>query len=184
MFTTKHVHELFNVTPQTVRNWASEFVSYLSPSATTGNGWRRFTADDLAVFALVKELTEKGRNYSDIHATLKTGQRGDLPSDITYVTSGQINALLVGDVEREFALKVQEIDNLREEIEDLEAKLSKRDVDVGRLEGMNEELRKRNLQLEGLYRSALEASMNGQKDAEFYRGQLEMLKMLLQKKKP
>src|SRR5215207_3277821 len=79
-YKSSHVQKLFNVSPETVRNWSEEFGQYLSVTATPGGGRHRlFTQDDMEVFALVAELKEKGLTYTDIHAALQNNQRGEIP---------------------------------------------------------------------------------------------------------
>lgn len=95
MHTTKHVATLFNVSTETVRVYATEFSRYLSPTATPVAGrHRRYTDDDLQVFALVAELKGQGLTYEDCHAALSAGQRGDIDMPATQI-SVQDNALAV-----------------------------------------------------------------------------------------
>ena len=79
MYQTKDVCENFNISRQTVRTWTSEFAEYLSPSATPEKGQQRnFSDEDMAVFALVHEVKQRGGTYENAHLQLKNGQRGEL----------------------------------------------------------------------------------------------------------
>src|SRR5690349_19356781 len=76
-FSTSQVAKRFGVADQTVKNWAAEFAQYLSPTATPEAGKRRaFTADDVAIFALVHGMVGRGRDTDAAHAALQAGQRG------------------------------------------------------------------------------------------------------------
>lgn len=183
MFTSKHIQALFKIAPQTVRNWSGEFSQYLSATAGGGEGWRRYTMDDLAVFSLIKELSDKGQRYPDIHATLKTGQRGAIPS----ITPEELNALLAGEVERELAEKLaserSESITLRDQVMALETRVSALSDDNIRLETTNMELRKQILRLEGQLKTAVEQGLTKAEEAARYKGQLDLLKQLMSKRK-
>lgn len=80
MFTTSGIQRLYDVSPQTVRNWTNEFAQYLSMSATPKAGQRRqYTLEDLTVFTLVKDMTDKGFTYEEIGVSLGNGDRGEVP---------------------------------------------------------------------------------------------------------
>jgi DNA-binding transcriptional MerR regulator len=183
MFTSKHIQALFKIAPQTVRNWSGEFSQYLSATAGGGEGWRRYTIDDLAVFSLIKELSDKGQRYPDIHTTLRTGQRGTVPS----ITPEELNALLAGDVERELAEKLaserSEAITLRDQVMALETKVTSLTEDNIRLETTNEELRKQILRLEGQLRSAVEQGLTKAEEAARYKGQLDLIKQWITSRK-
>lgn len=81
MYQTKDVCEVFDISRQTVRIWTAEFAEYLSPSATPEKGQQRnFSDEDMAVFALVHEVKQRGGTYDNAHLQLKNGQRGELPT--------------------------------------------------------------------------------------------------------
>jgi DNA-binding transcriptional MerR regulator len=81
MYQTKDVCEAFDISRQTVRIWTAEFAEYLSPSATPEKGQQRnFSDEDMAVFALVHEVKQRGGTYENAHVQLKSGQRGELPT--------------------------------------------------------------------------------------------------------
>lgn len=80
MYQTKDVCEIFEISRQTVRIWAAEFAEYLSPSATPEKGQQRnFSDEDMAVFALVHDVKQRGGTYDSAHLQLKSGQRGEVP---------------------------------------------------------------------------------------------------------
>ena len=98
-YTTQHIQAFFgNISHQTVKNWCREFAKWLSPTATPGNNkQRRFTDDDLSVFALAHEMLNKGKTYEDVQAALAAGSRGEIPSEsvdlLPAPVSGQVLAL-------------------------------------------------------------------------------------------
>lgn len=98
-YTTQHIQSFFgNISHQTVKNWCKHFGAWLSPTATPGdNKQRRFTDDDLAVFALAHDLLGKGKTYSEVQAALANGSRGELPEQsldlLPAPVSGQVLAL-------------------------------------------------------------------------------------------
>lgn len=79
-FKTKHIGDWFGVSHQTVKNWCKEFRTYLSPTAVPESGQpRQFTENDVKVLALVADMKSNRHTFTDIHATLQTGQRGEIP---------------------------------------------------------------------------------------------------------
>lgn len=109
-YSTKDIAAFFNVSHQAVKAWAREFSDYLTPSARPEEGKRRvFQNEDVRVFALVRDYTKNGYNFSDAHLALKAGQRGempDTPADIVAMPPPQLLA------------------NLRQEISQLTHRLS------------------------------------------------------------
>lgn len=103
LYSSRQTATLFGVALETVRNWADEFQSYLSPTATPGHGKHRmYSYDDLRVFSLVSELKSQGMTYSDIHGALQNGQRGQPPA----LPPEEVQALVVGEQERRLSLEV------------------------------------------------------------------------------
>lgn len=103
-YSSRHTATIFGVALETIRNWADEFQDYLSPTATPGRGKHRmYTFDDLRVFSLVADLKKQGMTYTDIHASLRNGQRGQPPA----LPPEEIQALVVGDQERRLSLEVE-----------------------------------------------------------------------------
>ena len=100
-FSTAQVAKRFTVADQTVKNWAAEFASYLSPTATPEAGKRRaFTAEDVAILALVHELVGRGRDTAAAHAALQAGQRGAVKA---ITVANDADALITVQRERDMA---------------------------------------------------------------------------------
>ncbi|MEO8392154.1 MAG: MerR family transcriptional regulator [Chloroflexota bacterium] len=79
-YSTKHITDIFKVSSETVRNWSREFGGYLSESAKPDAGSsRRFTPQDMQVFALIADYKKRGYKFEDMHLALKSGQRGEVP---------------------------------------------------------------------------------------------------------
>lgn len=79
-YTTSQAGERLNIIPATIKNWANEFAAYLSPSATPEPGrTRMFTPEDLRVFATIARLRRSKTHIADIHHTLQSGERDELP---------------------------------------------------------------------------------------------------------
>ncbi len=79
-YTTGHLQNLFGWHYETVRRYCKEFADWLSPTATPPpNDHRKFTYDDLKVFALIAEMKKERKTYKDIKLVLRTDQRGVLP---------------------------------------------------------------------------------------------------------
>lgn len=149
-YTTQHIQAFFgNISHQTVKNWCKYFANWLSPTATPGkNKQRRFTDNDLAVFALAHEMLNKGKTYEDVQAALANGSRGEMPSEsvdlLPSPVSGQVLAL-----RESLAIKDHEIKQLQTALDEqrgqnrlLERQLSEAlaenkalNREIGRLEG-------------------------------------------------
>jgi len=79
-FTTSQAGERLNIVPATIKNWANEFMNYLSPSATPEPGrTRMFTFEDLRVFTTIARLRRSKTHIADIHHILQSGERDELP---------------------------------------------------------------------------------------------------------
>jgi len=138
------LEKLFGVSGNTIRRWAEEFTDYLQPQANPGDEKTRvFLEGDVEVLALVSSM--KGQNrapYEDIHAALKSGERGVIPDAPTAIVASDDREKLVRQIQR---LEIQledmkrEMDGLREENIRLQeqAKLQR---ELGRLEGKLEAL--------------------------------------------
>lgn len=115
MYTTSQLATQFNVTAQTVKRYAAEFAAYLSPTATPEKNMpRRFTDDDLAVYALIVSMKEEGKLFEQIHAALGSGQRGQAPEpNPSNMTVAQSTAQLrliarIRDLETQLTTEQQE----------------------------------------------------------------------------
>lgn len=121
-YNSRQVAALFGVALETIRNWGSEFQEYLSPLANPGQGrHRKYSHEDLAVFALVRELKEKGLSYADVHTALRNGERGQPPE----LAPNQVQAIVVSERERRMSLEVQALQatimKLQQRLTDAEA---------------------------------------------------------------
>ncbi len=107
-YSTSEAKAIFNRDEQTIRNWAIEFAEHLSPLANPEKGRSRiFTEDDMRVLDLIASMKDDGKQYIDIHAALKAGQRGNLP----VVSPEELRALTVGEIERRLSLEIQHLQN-------------------------------------------------------------------------
>lgn len=132
MYTTSRISDLFNVAPQTVKRWASEFAAYLSADAAPAAGHRRaFGDDDLKVLVLVASLKAKGKTFTEIHAALKAGQRGDVP---------EMPASSPAQTSQALAYYQQEVDDLRRQLEAERTRADKAEGEVQELERMVDKL--------------------------------------------
>lgn len=92
MWNANQAANLFKVQRETIRQYCLEFTSHLSPQANPGkNRTRAFTEDDMEVFALVVEMKAQGKLYSDIHAALANGTRGQLPPEFDAIIASEGN---------------------------------------------------------------------------------------------
>lgn len=151
MYKSGDIRTLLLVPNSTFNEWCKEFASYLSPTATPDdNRKRRFTDDDIKVFTLIQEMKQGGKFFEDIHASLRAGQRGEMPSmnslqtlprtslavaarvreleGVIEVMSREINALRIDKallVVREAEIKTKEdtIARLNQEIGSLKTRL-------------------------------------------------------------
>jgi len=81
------VSTLFHVQSNTIRRWCQEFSDYLSEEANPAKGTtRQFSENDIAVFALVAQMQNQRRTFTDMHASLKSGTRGEIPKSPTEIT--------------------------------------------------------------------------------------------------
>lgn len=142
-YTTSGIAKLFQVTDQTVKNWARQFASHLSPTAQPGDGKRRtFTTDDLTVFALVHSYIGKGMNYEDAQAALIAGQRGSIPSDFSELATVAAPPALLERLREEISLRDRMIESLKTD----------RDKRLGQLELLEKQLQDKDREIRQLYR--------------------------------
>jgi DNA-binding transcriptional MerR regulator len=137
---------------QTIANWCKEFAEHLSVTATPSEGsHRRFTDDDLTVFALVHTMKQMGNTYEEIHASLANGQRGqfpDLPNALTIAGGGAELVMLqarlsdaMDEIERlkPFETKAMVEEAMRREYQEqlrlANEKIAQLNREIGRLEG-------------------------------------------------
>lgn len=124
-YTTKHAQKLFDVkSDQTIRNWIKEFQDFFSIDATPGKGIDlQLSQDDMRVLDLIASMRSERRSADEIYATLKSGQRGDLPS----YTPEELELLVGGDYEKHLSTQVNElnikIEQLSRENEELRSSI-------------------------------------------------------------
>lgn len=144
--TARHAADLFNISRETVRQYAQEFATYFSPGANPGGGRARlFTEDDVKVLALITDMKAHGFRYEDIHLALHNGQRGEVPEQIrkvipmeqTLTSQQQIAALAtkVTDLEKQIASRDGAIEELRQQLTDARSEIARLNREVGRLGG-------------------------------------------------
>lgn len=104
----KQIQQIFNKSAETVRLWSIEYAAFLSLDANPSSGHRRYTDDDLAVFAHVNVRKGEGATTEQVIAELTNGQRTELPRETL--------ALVVADERSELAILQETVVDLREQI--------------------------------------------------------------------
>lgn len=119
MYTSKHLAALFHVTVETIRLWAIEFASYLSPTAQPGTKKPRyFTQSDLDTLTLVADMKAHGKTFTEIHATLQAGQRGNA----TVQSPDDIDDLTAPDATERLAMELR---STRQQLTEMRAELDR-----------------------------------------------------------
>ncbi len=150
-YLTSHVTKVFDVSPQTVRNWAEEFSRYLSVSAAPGRGRnRQFSEDDFRVFALVAAMKKSGAPNDEIHVSLAAGQRGDLPP---LPPAADMQMVIMSDHARAMATLQSERDSALADLQKLQTELQR---SQGRNDLLTEQLKAEREQVEKLNRKIWE----------------------------
>jgi DNA-binding transcriptional MerR regulator len=133
-YSSSQVAARYGITTQSVNRWAREFEEYLSDAAKPGGSkTRQFEKEDMEVFALVSELQKKHLTYDDIHASLKTGARGDAP----LVEPDEIQAIVSAGGETRLAI---ENERLKTMLIDAQDALKKAQADLVRLRETEDEV--------------------------------------------
>jgi DNA-binding transcriptional MerR regulator len=80
MIKAGEVSKRLKVHANTIRNWADEYSTFMSPDALgkSPGGKRRFTEDDLRILATVAELRNQGIGSDKIRDALASGRRADI----------------------------------------------------------------------------------------------------------
>jgi DNA-binding transcriptional MerR regulator len=121
-YSSKHLELIYNVSHETVRRWAEEFAEFLSVTANPGKGKHRiFTDEDMQVLSLVAEYKDRNSTYEDIHAALRSGQRGDMPT----LPPPEVQAIVLGENEKRLAL---ELDYLKRALQEAQHEARRAEV--------------------------------------------------------
>lgn len=120
LLNTRHVADLFNISPSTVKKYSGMYGRFLSNNARPQNGAHRlFDTDDLKVFSFIIQQSKLGERHDNIIMALANGERADLPPQhgdysLTIDKSEQLTMLQV------------RINQLQAEIEELRNERDKR----------------------------------------------------------
>ena len=179
-YTTSHICQLYGVSNETVRSWSIEFKEYLSATAQPAKHKKRsYTVADLTVFSYVAECKKQGMTFADIHAGLKTGQRGESPPleprELQLITSGEIEKRLALQIEhledaivrlqtqlKEAQAEAQNVQQVREENVRLQTSLEHTDKQLGQTQQrLDETIAELSRKIEELSKQAGEAYAKG-----------------------
>ena len=137
-YRARDVSALYNVTPQTVGVWSSEFAEFLSPTANPGHKKKRlFTHEDMAVLDLVAQMRDQGANTDEIYSSLKAGSRGNTPA----IQPNEVQAIVGAAHESRLSL---ENERLQQALLVAKNELERAKKDLERLD----EVEKQNIRLE------------------------------------
>ena len=146
-YRARDVSALYDVTPQTVGVWSSEFAEFLSPTANPGHKKKRlFTHEDMAVLDLVAQMRNQGATSDEIHATLKAGTRGNTPA----IQPNEVQAIVGAEHESRLSL---ENERLQQALLVARNELEKARKDLERLD----EVEKKTIRLEAQLESERQA---------------------------
>ncbi|MEL6524079.1 MAG: MerR family transcriptional regulator [Chloroflexota bacterium] len=128
--------ELFDVSRETIRRWASEFEVFLSTNANPDTGLTRyFTVDDVEVFSLVNEVKDSGGTYDDAHLRLRNGERGSFPQK---PLDRDEQTMVLSQMNQQLKKVTQERDQLQRRVGELEDELLASKEEIARLKGRAE----------------------------------------------
>lgn len=171
-YSSRHVQSLFDISSETVRQWATEFARHLSANANPGEGrHRQFTEDDMRVFSLISQMKSDNLTFADIQASLDSGQLGDVPD----IPADELQIMLATEQGRQLAKQIEGLQSmlgqlreerdsllpLRDENIRLKSDVENRDTQIGDL---NTKLEKANKRIEDLNREVIES---------YYKGKME-----------
>lgn len=172
-YSTNDLKTLFNVAPETIRNWTREFARHLSVTANPESGRNRlYDEEDLQILDLIHKMRDNSHSYEEIHAALDAGQRGAGPG----VSPEELRSIVTGETERKLALevqmlrrqlaiadeRVQELDAIRERNIRLDAE---KEAEKRRADELNGQLKAAQDKLESLFREVGRAYHEGYIDA-------------------
>lgn len=82
MATISDFTKVYDVQPNTIRQWSKTFADFLTPGANPPKGETRVYSDaDGQVIALIADMRQDHQSYESIHAALAAGDRGQWPPD-------------------------------------------------------------------------------------------------------
>jgi DNA-binding transcriptional MerR regulator len=117
--------------------------------ANPGSGRHRiFSDDDLRVFSLVNEMKNKGLTYSDIHASLKAGQIGDLPE--IPVESEVVEEIAIAQTQHKLAQLAAERDKAIQKLHDAEGEIIRLETELKNARKAEERLEEARERIEDL----------------------------------
>lgn len=136
---------MFNISSATVRKWADEFSDFLSPSANPPSGTtRRFTDEDMRVFATIIRLKDSSMVTDEVIAELETGTLDDLPiqipDELIEVASNSTGALILKAIEQ----FEQRLDKLENGLDKKDTEIASLNQEIGRLKALLEIERAKN----------------------------------------
>jgi len=156
MYTTRQAQQLFGKSAnQTIRNWIREFQEFFSVNTAPGKGISiLMTVEDMQVLTVIAQMKETNRPSDEIYATLKSGQRGEIPSiapgDLEKIASGDFQKHLVTQ-RSALVVKIEQLENQLQAT--LEALTSEREARIRaetKMEGRTEQLQKIEAELKEL----------------------------------
>nr|WP_281719792.1 MerR family transcriptional regulator [Nitrosomonas nitrosa] len=129
-YTSTQAAKIYGVSLQTINYWAGQFKEYLSPTANPGGRRkRRLSIEDMRVLSLISSMKNEGSTFEDIHATLKTGQRGQAPA----VDPNQVQAIVANETEVHLALRNERLQQMLVEAHDKLAQAQEQLKDMDKL---------------------------------------------------
>ena len=181
MLGTVEISAYYKRTEVTIRAWATEFAEYLSPTANPGKGkGRAFSFEDLSVFALIADMKDRNHSFEEIHAALKSGQRGEPPT----FSENDLKVLKATEGEKRASFEIQA---LQQHVADLQHRLNQAEIQAAEANSLREELAKSATKIEMLNETKTDlqqrldaaqkqiADLNRQLGSEYSRGMIEAL---------
>jgi len=148
-YSTGAVGKFFDVSRETIRQWAIEYGDYLSPGANPAKGaYRQFTEDDMTVFAYIVQSKQFGLSPDDIAANLKSGMRAEPQTDFGSIKPSSDKPSQMAAYQKAITRlndRVAELETLHErdnaqmellkqQLEDARTRIDQLNREIGRLE--------------------------------------------------
>lgn len=122
LYNTRHMAEIFSISPSTVKKYANIYGRALSDNARPAAGNHRlFDAEDLRVYSYIVAQLKIGARHDDILASLLNGARGDLPTNHSDYTLTMEKAEQVSLLQVRIAQLEETIDGLKARVQELES---------------------------------------------------------------